>query len=353
MSTMQQRLQAASAQNTRLLTLISETEYAVSAYQQTQDYIRDLESAIADAERRLALLAKHVDKEYAEHRKFRDSHMRRLGSRLSGRREKFQEEASREEREWLDAVATQLKTRQGRDDLRAQMAEAEGMSAEFRRAVEAHERAARELDVLYHSLFGGPTPEIPEEDERERAVLEAEARYNEVGLLLSRERQARDLLLEANASLKRAFRDLHEVESDATMDVWGVGSSSFAELAEHSALSRCQRHVAQVELLVSQAQRIQPAMGRVGPMTIAQMDFVSSAVYDNIFSDMDMQERIRSSMLQLQNAQAELHREIGASDRRRDDVKRSSDELKTVLGRKRLELQTVRREAFEQACSQG
>jgi hypothetical protein len=45
-----------------------------------------------------------------------------------------------------------------------------------------------ELDALYKSIFGGPTPEIPEEDSKEQAMLQAVSHYNVVGVLLNTEK---------------------------------------------------------------------------------------------------------------------------------------------------------------------
>ncbi len=350
MSSIRQRLELASAENSRLLTTISETEYSVSAHQQANQYIDSLKQEIMAQEKKLAALNRHVDKEYSDHKKYRDSHMRRLAFKLGGKKEKFEADASREEREWLDAVASQLKTKQGLDHLNQNLAHATKTSSEFRAVLEEHNRAKAELDALYNSIFQGPTPEIPEEDERERALQQAEGSYNTVALFLSTEKQARDILVEAAKFLHRAFQDIQEAENHATMDVWGVGGT-FTEMAEHSALSRCQQHVSQVEQLVSQAQRVQPAVRRIGDMNVAQMDFMSNVVFDNIFSDMHMRDRIRDSTRQLNNAQTGLQRELWASDARRDGVKRELDELKKVLDRRRDELQTVRREAFEKIAT--
>ncbi|KAH7327530.1 hypothetical protein BKA65DRAFT_373843, partial [Rhexocercosporidium sp. MPI-PUGE-AT-0058] len=342
-----ERLQSASAQNTSLLKTISETEYSVSAHQQTNQYIGTLKKDIAAQEKKLAELNRHVDREYADHKKYRDSHMKRLAFKLGGRKEKFQADASREEKEWLDAVATQLKTNQGLDHLNLNLADAAKTSAEFKAIVDLHNHAKAELDALYKLIFDGPTPGIPDEDERERAVGIAETNYNNISLRLSTEKQARDILTEAEKFLQSALSEILDAESHATMDMWGIGGT-FTEMAEHSALSQCQQHVSQVEQLISQAQRVQPAVQGIGDMRIAQMNFMSNVVFDNIFSDMQMRERIQESLKQLQAARTRLQRELGASDRRRDDIQKELDQLQVVLDRKRVELQDCRRRAFEE-----
>merc|ERR1712230_174837 len=94
MTSIHQRLQSASAQNTSLLNTISETEYSVSAFQQSNQYIASLKKDIAAQEKKLGELNRHVDREYADHKKYRDSHMKRLAFKLGGKKEKFQADAS-------------------------------------------------------------------------------------------------------------------------------------------------------------------------------------------------------------------------------------------------------------------
>merc|ERR1712093_462146 len=66
MTSIHQRLQSASAQNTSLLNTISETEYSVSAFQQSNQYIASLKKDIAAQEKKLGELNRHVDREYAD-----------------------------------------------------------------------------------------------------------------------------------------------------------------------------------------------------------------------------------------------------------------------------------------------
>jgi hypothetical protein len=95
-----------------------------------------------------------------------------------------------------------------------------------------------------------------EEDTKENEVSQVERTFNDVQLHLSTERQFRDILGNADKFLMRATLDIQDAEHSATADIWNVGVA-FAEMAENNVLSRCQQHVSQVEMLISQAQRIQ------------------------------------------------------------------------------------------------
>jgi len=56
--------------------------------------------------------------------------MRRFAYKISGKKEKFQETATKEEREWLDAVQEELRAKNGLGRLKSNLAEAEKTNAE-------------------------------------------------------------------------------------------------------------------------------------------------------------------------------------------------------------------------------
>ena len=75
-------------------------------------------------------LARIVSSEYADHKKYRDSTMRRLAFKMRGKKEQFQEIATQEEREWLDAVQMELRAKKGLGQLKLNLVDAEKTNAE-------------------------------------------------------------------------------------------------------------------------------------------------------------------------------------------------------------------------------
>ena len=97
-STIQQRLAAAASQNAQLLQTISETSYATSEYQQTDKFIGDLKKEIPLAEKKLREVNLAVDIEYSQHKRYRDSHVKRLAYKIGGKKDKFEADATKEEK---------------------------------------------------------------------------------------------------------------------------------------------------------------------------------------------------------------------------------------------------------------
>jgi hypothetical protein len=350
-TTIRERLESAASQNELLLQTISETTYATSEYQQTNKFINDLKKEIALDEKKLKEVNHAVDIEYAQHKKYRDSHVKRLAYKIGGKKDRFEADATKEEKEWLDAVAVQIQTKKALEHLNLKLAEAVKKSADLLDVMRVRTTAGLELDALYKSIFDGPTPEIPEEDEKEREWLQAETHFNTMGLMLNTEKQAYDILVDADRFLNLAIRDIISARDAADYDCWGVGGV-WTEMSENNSLVSCEGHVRQVEMLILQAQRIQPAVRNIGDMRVAQMNFMTNVVFDNIFSDLQLRDRIKQSQAQLKIAQASLVAELQLSMERSRVLQTEVDEAKAGLDQKRAELQQVRSRAFERLASE-
>jgi hypothetical protein len=350
-TTIQERLAAAASQNRQLLKTISETSYATSEYQQTNKFIGDLKKQISIEEKKLKDVNRAVDIEYAQHKKYRDSHVKRLAYKIGGKKDKFEADATKEEKEWLDAVAIQLQTKKALEHLNVKLAQITKKNANLMGVMRVRTTAGLELDALYKSIFDGPTPEIPEEDQKEQEWLQAEFNFNMAGVKLNTEKQADDILVDADKFMNFAIRDIISAREASGYDLWGVGGV-WTEMSENNSLVSCEQNVRQVEMLILQAQRIQPAVRNIGDMRVAQMNFMTNVVFDNIFSDLDMRDRIKQSQAQLKMAQANLTAELQAAKERTTAAQTEVDGAKAVLDQKRLELQHIRLVAFEKLVSE-
>jgi len=350
-STIQERLAAAASQNAQLLRTISETSYATSEYQQTNKFIGDLKKEISVAEKKLREVNHAVDIEYSQHKRYRDSHVKRLAYKIGGKKDKFEADATKEEKEWLEAVALQLQTKKALEHLNNKLAEATKQNANVIDVLRVRTTAGLELDALYKSIFDGPTPEIPEEDQKEQEWLQAETNFNMAGVMLNTEKQAHDILMDADKFMNFAIRDIISAHDSSGLDVWGVGGV-WTEMSENNSLVSCESHVRQVEILITQAQRIQPAVRNIRDMRVAQMNFMTNVIFDNIFSDLELRDRIKQSRAQLKMAQADLTAELHAAKERTKEVQAEVNDAKAVLDQKRLELQQIRSAAFERLASE-
>lgn len=350
MSSIHAKIQAAAPQNTKILQILTETDYATSALQQNNTYIMNLEQQIYAEEQNLKKASKTVESEYADHKKYRDSHMRRLAYKLGRKKEKFAEEASKEEREWIDAVRIELLTKHNLEQLKSKLMAAKEMSAEMKDVAKVNEQTKGELDDLYKSIFSGPTPDFPGEDEKERLTAEAERHFHDTQLRMSTENHGFSILKDADRFLAQALNNLASASDAATADVWGLGGS-FADMAKHSKLSKAQEAISQTQVLISQAHKIQPQIQGIGKLDVPELRFMTDVVFDNIFSDLNARDRIRESKDLLTSAKSRLAGELNAEGKRVEEMKAELAYAGSVLNGRREELQMFRRRAFEEIAS--
>lgn len=88
-------------------------------------------------------------------------------------------------------------------------------------------------------------------------------------------------------------------------------------------------------------------------MGVPRQSFMSDVLFDNIFSDLDMRDRVRESMAGLSRAHQNLVRELQAADQRISSARAEVNQAKDVLDEKRRELQHIRAAAFERFAGEG
>lgn len=346
MTSIHNKLRATAADNDRLLKLISETDYAPTALKQSNSYVANLKKDILAQEKLLAETKRKIAKEEAEHKEYQTSHIKRLAYRLGGKKEKFEQKASKEEKDWVEAVQQGFECQKKLDLLNQNLAEATGNSAELDKVSATLTQAQSELDQLYKSIFEGPTPEIPGEDQRESAVYQANAVYDQAQGKWDKEKQVEHLLKEANKWLTQAGRHVEDARGNAKMDAFGF-DNIFMEMAEHNSLSQVRQCVGQTDMLVSQARVLQPLIGDIGDIVHAQHDFMGDVLFDNVFSDVAKYDAIKRSQASINAAQAKLKVILAETFDRWEAAKRESIDAKKIADERRLELQKIRAEAYQ------
>jgi hypothetical protein len=98
MTGLSETIHSSAARHRALVRTLAELDYAPSAREQSDAYVRDLNEQKTAADAVLARLARRTEKERAEHLEFSKSVSRKWANRLVGKGAKFDERASKEER---------------------------------------------------------------------------------------------------------------------------------------------------------------------------------------------------------------------------------------------------------------
>lgn len=347
-----QHILASATQNTHLLSTLSRTDHAPSEYAQITQYQSSIEKIISEQEQRVKILAARSAKEQQDHKEYQDSTVKRLAYKLSGRKHKFIEKEEKEHREWLNAIQNELEAKRHLDHLNDTLQDAKSKTASLKPLVEEHNAAQAELDTLYNTIFSGPSPDFPTEDTKEHMLSLAKDSFDEVQLRLSTESNVLSILQNASTVMNQCVATLDDALQSSTMDAWGIGGG-FVDMAERSSLAQAQSLSSQVAMLVSQARQMQPAVQPLGPMNIAQGNLMSDVIFDNMFSDLKFQGKIKESKRQVITARSRLIQETKHSSERLTNLRGEVEEKKQILETKRKDLQDERAALFEKVVASG
>jgi hypothetical protein len=116
---------------------------------------------------------------------------------------------------------------------------------------------------------------------------------------------------------------------------------------ERDALSKAAVAISESLRHMDEARRQQPAIVHLREVHIDMGHVMSDVMFDNIFSDMNQHERIHGSNKQLMEAVAQLKGEIEKQIQRARGAMEALKMARASMEEARLELQSIRAEAFE------
>lgn len=345
-STIREQIQESASRNASLLAGLHETDSAPSQLSQQVAYVSDLENQIKQTSTHVSNLKKVTASELKDHKKYSESTFRRFAHKASGRKDRFVEKAAKEEREYFDAIQEQKTGEDQLAYLQHLKSEAEVAKQTYETQAQRHAQLQSDLDALYDSIFAGPTPGFPDEDEKERSCTSASQTVQHLSQALEKERHVLFLLGQTSAKLTEAARHLDDAHSLSQMDLFGSGT--LASMQKRNYLERAESSIQQVRMLQTQLAQLTPNtnISDFGPMDIASGSIWGDVVFDNIFSDMDMHDKIKNSERQVEQAGRRVGERVREVEGRERGIRGELDRASARLQQARRELQRAREEAF-------
>jgi hypothetical protein len=344
MSSIHAKIQHAAHKNEQLLRGLEETDSAPSQLKQQEAYIADLNAQVNSTTKRVEDLKRATARELKDHEKYRDSHFRRFAHKASGKKEAFASKAAKEEKEYFDALQEQKSAEDELAYVRQLKAEAETKKEQIARDVSRHTALQSELDRLYNSIFGGPTPEFPNEDRKEQECNAAHQHVQDLNQRLERERHVLFLLGQTAEKLSAARDNLDNAYNMSQWDMFGGGT--MASMQKRNYLERAESSIQQVRMLQEQLRQAAPEIPALGQLNIAMGSIWSDVVFDNIFTDMDMHDKIKDSMAQVDRAGNTCGNIIRNREEMETKLQNEVKQAKQKLQAARQELQQARETAF-------
>ncbi|KAK1962429.1 hypothetical protein LY78DRAFT_643101 [Colletotrichum sublineola] len=352
-SDLESKILQAAARNRELLAVLAETDNAIPDLTQQRRLIADLDRQLQQSDKTLGALEARRKKELKDHEKYRDSVMRRFVHKAVGKRDKFDERAAREEREYFDVLQQEHREKEVNGNLRAQLAAAREAAGPLEAAARRHDEAQCALDTLYDAIFAGPTPAYPDDDRLERDAEEARRAYHDTRSMAEAEQHAIRLLTAAAGRMGDALRGMDDALSHSRMDMFG-GGGTMTDMMERSALQRAEAAVQEARGLVAQAGRMTPHVGGpLPPVAINHGGLVGDVLFDNVFTDMAFHDEIKKSRLSVERCAAALGGILRETRARHQELTWRLKAQGPRLESTRTALQKEREKVFERIAGEG
>ncbi|KAI5272094.1 hypothetical protein E4T47_04635 [Aureobasidium subglaciale] len=344
-------LQQAAGRNQELLAILSQTDNAPAALKQNSTYITDLEEQKAKTKQEIQRLHRITEDERKDHVKYEKSTFTRYMHKMTGRETRFVDKAGKEEKEFMEAWQKERDTQESHAELTRALATAQQEQQRLQGEAARHDQAQSELDRLYSSIFDGPTPEIPGEDQLESSLQNNKQWADNTAQHQNLQRRAAEALNAALQCLDHASRDMGDALDMSRWDMWGGGT--FTDMMERDALSKAQVGVSESLRHMDEARRCQPGIPPLANINIDNGHMISDVLFDNIFTDMAQHDRIKSSAAQLQQAVQQCRELLEKQKRTYHEAANQSAQAAEATNASRLELQRIRAEAFERLAGHG
>ena len=164
---------AASSRNAELLAELSATADAMADLANNERKLEHTNKRLAQQRHEVFAAVNDSEITFERHKKFRDSIAKRLVYKLISKKDVFDAKAMQEEETYHDALERRGKAETQLTELQTTRANLLAEAEMLKRLAKRHGEAHAAIDRLYTTLFDGPTPGFPDEDEQESNLQQA------------------------------------------------------------------------------------------------------------------------------------------------------------------------------------
>lgn len=248
------QIRNAASRYTELCNTLSQLGHAHLVLRQQNEYICDLDVQAAAAQAKTHLLDQQREQGFREHEMYRKSIVRRFACRIRGRKDMFEARAAQGQREYLDVLHEAHRAQEQENRLKELRETACRRRHTLLRDVIRHRQAEADLDELYHQIFEGPTPDFPEEDEKERQLHAARQAYDDVQARAAAARKVVQALSSAVSRIQLSLARIEEARSYNTV----LGRGTEGDVGERIALHQADIQIMEAQQSAMDAQHNSP-----------------------------------------------------------------------------------------------
>ncbi|KDQ08162.1 hypothetical protein BOTBODRAFT_38149 [Botryobasidium botryosum FD-172 SS1] len=329
-----------------LLQSIASLDYAPSALKQNEAHLKHIKEDLKQRQAELDKLKEKTKSEYADVASISRSATKRFFIRLShgGKKQGLEQRIAKEQQEYLEAFQKEQDQLDMVRIMEAEKEEATFLNADLKDKVKTHNRLKNELESLYHTVFHGPTPEYPEEDEAEQAYLTAEADHASAMEKLNTESHTLSLLTKAERASAQCLKHMREAEHYSIRDMFGGGM--FTDILERNALEKAHASANQVHAFMRQARQLSPQVQDIGHIQVPSGDYLTDIMFDSFYTDAMFHDKIQQSISALFRTTSRAQTEVNRSKDRLTGMQGYVYQSTTLMQVRRAELERIRRHIF-------
>ncbi|ETS75849.1 hypothetical protein PFICI_12793 [Pestalotiopsis fici W106-1] len=323
----------AAVRNHALLAILSETENAVESLSRQKTRVAELDTSLSKLRQDIQHLDEKRKSDLKRHKSYRDSVVKKLAYRLSGQSDEFSLRKEKEESEYLQALQKERLAKEEESRLLVERQEALQVQQSLQDVVERRKEAQNEIEMLYDSIFSGPTPEFPEEDELESKAAIALNVYHCAAV--------KD---ESNRKIVRILTEARQLATKGVADI--VAALEGGQMASTASVRRRLGNADQaLKKMQSLVRGLSPAFQTLPAVNI-RLQLIDDRVSDNPWSMTVFRDKIRDWRAEAQACVDELDKHLSTARSKSDQSHQSMIAKSQDLVEARTTLQSCRTEIF-------
>jgi hypothetical protein len=340
-----QKIKDNAAWHSNLHAILAETAGASSAMDQQKQLIADVEGSIARATRRIQECEQKREKEFREHKDYRDSHFKKLAYKVGGQKDKFEARQSKEEEEYHESLREVQQAEREKSELDSVHASAIQRRAEIEQDLQRKQQAQHDLDRLYSDIFDPAGPEFPIASEALDRYVKAMREHDTASDELRRETHVVNCLTDSRKLLERARRSVEDALRWSRVDI--IGGGTLSDLKERSALEDAAREIQAAFKVFDAAQQARPRLPSLPKVNIPTGNLLSDVFFDNVFTDLHFHDKIKQAGVELARCIFTIEDLLNKTRNTQTQLQNSWSAKIRDMKHARSELQNVRKMVFE------
>ncbi|KAF9027828.1 hypothetical protein BDZ89DRAFT_1133960 [Hymenopellis radicata] len=289
-------------------------------------------------------------KQRDEHEQMRDATARKLAYKLAGKKEKFEEIASKEERDYVDALNRQVVARRRQEELEMDITKAKAEHNELTGKMNSYDILKDDLWNLCESVFEGQND--PRDTELKEQLFHAEVTQELFTRQDANDRHVVTILQQAEDKMKVCHtKIMKEVFEQTRGDVYG--SSAKSDKAKRNNLREARALGDEAIALIRTAQNATAEVQDIGEFVVPQVSVRLEAFFLQTVFEIPFRSAMGESGEQVIVAHKRLKEELTGALRRAERSRADLVVAIEVVNECRANVTAYRRGRFDLVLSHG